>query len=86
MQIPLCSALMRPHPEYCIQTWCPQCKKDLELLAWAQRGAMFIIRGVENFYYKKMLKGLGLFSLGKRRFPGDFSHEERLRELALFSL
>jgi len=35
--LPLCSTLMRPHRESCIQLWSPQHRTDLELLKRGQR-------------------------------------------------
>ena len=66
-----CSALVRPHLEYCIQMWSPQYRGDTDLPECIKWRTANMIPAMGQLPYEDRLRELGLFSPEKRRLWED---------------
>jgi len=72
--LPLCSALVRPHPESRVQLWSPQHRKDMELLERVQRRTTKMIRGLEHVSYEEQAERVGAVQPGGEKTAGRPYH------------
>ncbi|PKU35072.1 hypothetical protein llap_14625 [Limosa lapponica baueri] len=67
LDLPLYSALVRPHLEYCVQLWSPQHRT----VGTGPEEATKMLRGLEHLSYEDRLRELGLFvQPGEEKAPG----------------
>jgi len=53
--LPLCSALVGPHLEYCVHFWASQSKTDMDILERVQGKAMKMMKGLKHLSYEERL-------------------------------
>ena len=67
----LYNVYIRPHLEFCVQTWSPYFKKDIDCMEKVQCRATAMVYSFGNLKYEERLERLNLFSLQYRRMRGD---------------
>ena len=68
--VQLCSVLLQPHFNDCVQFGTPQYKQDVTLLDSSQRRAIKMVKGPEGKLYEEWLRPFCLFSPEKWRLRG----------------
>ena len=61
----------RSHLEYCVQSWSPWLRTDIDLLESVQERAIRMVLGLKATNYLERLKEVGLTTLEARRDRGD---------------
>jgi hypothetical protein len=67
----LYKAYIRPHIEYCVQSWSPYLQRDITCLEQVQRRATKIVGSLKKKSYEERLKCLRITTLEDRRGRGD---------------
>ena len=76
--VPMDKATVRPHLEYCIQSWASYLKKDTNALEQVQHRATKMVTSLRKLSYEQRLKKCRLTTLEERRRRGDLLETHKI--------